>query len=642
MISIGSYVSRGRHLLRRAWEDTRVHRIVQLAIWFFTGFCFSAASLAGFMQPLGMALVWACTGLRCLPAALGCMLGYWHYWPGTYLQGIVWVGIALAGRLFTANTNREGTGQLLLPAAAALAVAACGVGFQAAGMDTTPVGIYLLRVALAAGSSWLLRRVMDRRGQVSEWLAWSLAILALAQIMPVNYVNLGVIAAALVAVSQTFPAAALAGLALDLAQVTNVPMTAVAVLASLVRFLPRYPRWLPRLAPAAVYIGMMGLRGSWDLMPLPGLVVGGILTTWLPGPGAAHHRRGETGVAQVRLEIAAGVLAQTQQLLLEVPQVPVDEDALIARAADRACGSCPARNSCKDARRLAQLPGILLHKPLLHPEELPVMCRKSGRFLAELHRSQEQLRSIHADRQRQQEYRAAVIQQYQFLGAFLRELADRLGTRVPDIKPFYTPLVQVSGNRPPEDNGDRVLQFHGTMCKYYIVLCDGMGTGLGAIQEGRTAAGMLRSLLTAGFPAEHALRSLNSLCALRERAGAATVDLAEVELYSGKVTVYKWGAAPSYLVSAGGAERIGSASPPPGLAVEPEREQAHSFSMRRGQTLVLVSDGVGEEAARQCCINHADRSPGELARSILTCAQVQGQDDATVVTLRLGLAEEKT
>jgi stage II sporulation protein E len=270
------------------------------------------------------------------------------------------------------------------------------------------------------------------------------------------------------------------------------------------------------------------------------------------------------------------------------------------------------------------------------------MCRKSGRFLAELHRSQEQLRSIHADRQRQQEYRAAVIQQYQFLGQFLRELADRLGTRVPDIKPFYAPQVQVCGNRPPEDNGDRVLQFHGTMCKYYIVLCDGMGTGLGAIQEGRTAAGMLRSLLTAGFPAEYALRSMNSLCALRDRAGAATVDLAEVELYSGKVTVYKWGAAPSYLVSAGGAERIGAASPPPGLSVEQDKEQAHSFSMRRGQTLVLVSDGVGEEAARQCCINHADRSPGELARSILTCAQVQGQDDATVVTLRLGLAGENT
>ncbi len=640
MNSIQTYFHRGRQMVCRAWADQRFHRLLQVAGYFFTGFFLSAASLGNFLQPIAMGFVWACSGVSALPAAVGSMLGYACFWPGTALQGVVWIGLALFGKLFTKEVPSEGVGQLLLPAMAALMVAASGVGFQILAADDTPVTIYLIRVLLAAGTSWLFTRVLEGRSPVLEWVAGGLCVLALAQIMPIPCLNLGILAAGALTVAYTFPAAALAGLALDLAQITPVPMTAVMVLAFLARFLPRCPRLVLRLAPAAVYIGVMSLRGSLDLQPLLALVLGGILGSLLPGPARVNHRRGETGVAQVRLEIAAGVFSQVRQILLEMPPVPVDEDALICRAAERACGSCPARSSCKDSRRLQQLPGLLLHKPLLHPEELPVMCRKSGRFLAELHRSQEQLRSIRADRERQQEYREALTQQYGFLTDFLQDLADRLSTRPQNLQPYYKPQVQSFGNRPRQDNGDRVIQFAGTMCRYYIVLCDGMGTGIGAVHEGQMAAAMLRRMLTAGFPAEYALRSLNSLCALRDRAGAVTVDMAEVELYTGKVSLYKWGAAPSWLVWTSGVEKLGTASPPPGLSVEADREQVQTFSLRRNQTLIMVSDGVDEEAARRCCQNHADRSPGELARSILTCSQVQGQDDATVVTVRLTLAEE--
>lgn len=627
--------------MRRVCLDERVRRLVQALAYLLAGFCFSAASLGGYMQPLAMAFMWACGTGGAFLAAAGGALGYMTFWP-MGAQGAVWMGLGLVGRLLTANGGRERFLWLLRPAAAALVVAASGVLFQILGEDTTPVSVYLVRVFLSGSVCWLMCRVAEGRNPVLEWIVWGLGVLALAQIMPLPYLGLGFVAAGVLTVSQAFPAAALAGLALDLAQITPVPMTAVTVLAYLLRFLPQYPRWLLRLAPAAVYLAVMSLRGSLDMMPLPGLLLGGFLGGLLPGPAKVSHRRGETGVAQVRLEIAAGVLSQTQQLIMEVPQIPVDEDGLIVRAAERACSSCPARKNCKDSRRIAQLPGVLLHKPLLHPEELPVLCRKSGRFLAELHRSQEQLRSIRADRERQQEYRAALTQQYQFLADFLQELSDRLSARTQTVQPFYIPLVQVCGNRPEQDNGDRVLQFAGTMCRHYVVLCDGMGTGLGAVQEGRLAGAMLKKLLSAGFPAEHALRSINSLCALRDRAGAVTVDLAELELYSGKVTLYKWGAAASYLVGATGVEKVGFAGPPPGISVEQYKEQVHNLSLRRNQVLVMVSDGVPEEAARQCCVNHADRSAGELARSILTCSQVQGQDDATVITIRLGLSGDKT
>ena len=71
-----------------------------------------------------------------------------------------------------------------------------------------------------------------------EWITGGLGVLALAQIAPIPYFGFGFIAAGLLGVYGAFPAAALAGLALDLAQVTPVPMTAALVLAYLIRLLP--------------------------------------------------------------------------------------------------------------------------------------------------------------------------------------------------------------------------------------------------------------------------------------------------------------------------------------------------------------------------------------------------------------------
>lgn len=635
MISIGSYVRKGRHILRRLALDPRVHILTRAAVHMLAGFGLSAASLGNRAMPLALGLVCACSGWSAALAAAGGCLGYLLFWGHAGYQGVFWMAAGMAAAIFAGDKPVVRKTPLLMPALAGLIVSAGGVVFQVWLQDTTPVLWYLLRIGLGAAVTGLLTQVLKGRNPILEWLTCGVAVLALAQIGLTPYLNLGQLTAGALAVAGAFPAAALGGLALDLAQVTAVPMAAVLCLAYLVRFLPRYPKWLACAAPGLLYLAVMGLCGRWDLTPLPGLLLGGAVGGFLPAPGKVAHRRGETGAAQVRLEMAAGVLAQTEQLLLESPETPVDEAALVLRAAERACGSCPCRKACKDSARIGQLPSVVLHKPLLTTEELPIVCRKSGRFLAELHRSQEQLRSIRADRERQREYRAAVIQQFQFLASYLQELSDQLSRRTDTLRPVFEPEVSVYGNRPKEDNGDRIFMFAGTGCRYYVLLCDGMGTGLGAVQEGRTAGSMLRRLLTAGYPAEYALRSLNSLCALRDRAGAVTVDLAEIQLDTGRSVLYKWGAAPSYLVSRIGAEKIGTAGAPPGLSVTDYREMTERLSLRRGETLVLVSDGVGEEDALRCCLDSVGLSPGELAARILTCGLLGGEDDATVAVVRL-------
>ena len=639
MIPIQSYVRKSQVVLRRWALDPKAHALLRVGLHLAAGFVLSAASLVNTPLPLAMALTCACSGWSAVLVGLGGAAGYFLFWQQAGQQPGVWLGIGLLLTLLLGDRRLIRSAPLLFPATTGLVVAVSGVLFQAFQGTGVSVPLYLIRIFLSMGSTWLFTLVLQGRNPILDWLACSLGVLALAQIVPIPYLGLGFIAAGMLSAAASFPAAVLAGLVLDLAQVTAIPMTAVMALSYLVRFLPKAPKHLSRLSPAVMYILVMYLCKKMDLQPLPGLLLGGLMAGVLPGQARNKHRRGETGVAQVRLEMAAGVLSQTQQLLLEVPVVPVDEGALVAKAAERACGSCPYRKNCKDARRIGQLPGPILHKPLLHTDELPIICRKSGRYLAELHRSQEQLRSIRADRERQKEYRAALMQQYQFLSEFLQELSDQLVHRVGAVYDLFTPQVSVYGNRPEWDNGDRCLRFAGTGCRYYVVLCDGMGTGLGAVQEGKTAGNLLRQLLSAGYPARHALRSINSLCALRERAGAVTIDLAEIQLDTGKVVLYKWGAAPSYLVSQTSAEKIGTATPPPGLSVSDCQETSHRLSLRRDQLLVLVSDGIVEEEALRCCRDGLSQSPGELAARMLSFSRIEGMDDATVVMISLSSKE---
>ena len=638
MNTIQTYVQQGRHTLRKWAMNPKTQTGLRTGFHVLAGLLLSAGSLSNAPLPLAMGLMCACTGWAAVFVGLGGAAGYLLFWGSAGYPSLFWMLTGLVLTLLLADRKLLQSAPLLLPVTAGLLVAAAGVLFQVLTGEGVPLPVYLIQVSLAIAVTWLFTLVLRGRNPILDWLACGIGVLALAQVVPIPYLGLGYIAAGALSVAASFPATALAGLALDLSQVTSVPMTAVMALSYLVRFLPRYPKLICRLSPALVYIVVMYLCGKTDFYPLPGLLLGGFLGAYLPGPVKASHRRGETGVAQVRLEMAAGVLSQTQQLLLEVPKIPVDEGALVTRAAERACSNCAYRKTCKDTRRIGQLPDAILHKPLLHTDELPIICRKSGRFLAELHRSQEQLRSIQADRERQREYRAAVIQQYQFLSEFLQDLSDQLSRRSSSVQEFYSPQVWVYGNRPEADNGDRCIRFAGTGCKYYVLLCDGMGTGMGAVQEGKNAANLLRRLLTAGHPAQYALRSLNAICALRDRAGVVTVDLAEIELDNGKTVLYKWGAAPSYLICQTGTEKIGTATPPPGLSVTDYQETSHRLTLRTQQLLVLVSDGVSDEEACRCCCDSQGQTPGELAARMLSFSRLGGEDDATVVMIRL---EEK-
>lgn len=625
-MTVETYLRRGRRSLQRLALDPKARSAGMVLACGGGGFLLSAASLGNYPQPLAMGVICAASGWRALVMTLGAMAGYPSFWGAAGNQGIVWS--AAAGLLALLLGKRQETKDqpLMLPAIAAFLTAVTGLVFRVTLRDETPVVIYALRVALTFLVGVLFTQVSRCRDAVTDWLAAGVAVLALAQVSPVLHLNLGCIAAGLMAVYSAFPAAALAGLALDLAQVTKIPMTAVMCLAYFVRMIPFDKKWQHYAAPGAACVAVMAACGIWDMSPLPGLVLGGAAAALLPPRPAITHRRGETGLAQVRLELGAEMLRSQQQILLELEPTPIDAEALLQRARERACGSCSARKTCT-----AQ--GELTVHHLENP--LDADCRKQGRLLPELRQAREQLRWLQADRQRQREYRTALVQQYGFLGDFLRNLADQLPRRGERPEIQFRIEVSARSRGKQRANGDKCLAFAGSGCRYYVLLCDGMGTGLGAAQEGQSAGTLLRQMLTAGFPPEHSLRSVNSLLALRGAAGAVTLDLAEIRLDTGHALVYKWGAAPSWLLTRGKAEKIGTATPPPGLSVERPKETVEKLSLRRGEVLILLSDGVEAGEGLQLSELAPDWPPGELAAKILERGCGAGEDDATAAVIRL-------
>lgn len=599
------------------------------------GFLLAAGAIADHAMPLPLGLVCVSPpGMLAVAAALGGCLGYMLFWGET--QGVAWMAGGLLCAAIAGGKPITQRQKLLMPALASLVVSASGVGFLLWFRDNTSIPIYLLRVFLSAAVAALFRSFReDPRGEAG-WMVSGVATLCLAQVVAHRELSLGYLAAGFLGVRGSFPVAAMAGLGLDLAKITTVPMAGVLALSFCVRLIPKMPKWAGWAGPGLTYLAVTAVLGRWAPQPLPGLMLGGVLGQYLPELWHArggHRRPGVVGLAQVRLEKAAVSLNTMEHTLLLTSEPELDRRALLRQAANDSCDTCPERKGCKARHQVSGLPVELLEQPGLQISDLPPGCRKGSRLLQQLRRGQEQLRRMKGDRNRLRSYRAALQDQYGFLARFLREVSDELCAVGTHRQAQYRIDAGICSASREEVCGDRCICFETGPNRSYVLLCDGMGTGQAAAVEAEEAGTLLRQFLEAGFPPDMALRSFNSLCALRGLGGSATVDLLEADLCTGRAVIYKWGASASYLCREGQLRKIGTAGPPPGLSQQARYEEER-LSLGGGEVLIMLSDGAGEEALLDHALTQLDVPAGEIAVQILARGD-RRCDDATVVVVRL-------
>lgn len=175
-----------------------------------------------------------------------------------------------------------------------------------------------------------------------------------------------------------------------------------------------------------------------------------------------------------------------------------------------------------------------------------------------------------------------------------------------------------------------------------LIISDGMGRGGRAALDGAMGAGLLSRLLSAGFGFDSALKVVNSALLVKSNEESlATIDCASVDLFTGRVDLYKAGAPATFIVKGNRITKCELSSMPAGIlrGIEFAKRTAVLSS---GNLIVMTSDGIteiGGEWLQTLLKGFDDVSPQEIAdtvlREALNIAKDKKEDDMSIIVARL-------
>lgn len=192
-------------------------------------------------------------------------------------------------------------------------------------------------------------------------------------------------------------------------------------------------------------------------------------------------------------------------------------------------------------------------------------------------------------------------------------------------------------------SGDNYSFYEVDTGKMMILLSDGMGSGEKACEDSRRVIEIMESFLTAGFRMESAIQMINgALSAAGSEQNMSTLDLCDINLYTGECEFVKVGAACTYIKRGNLVDRLSAQNLPLGVFGQMEVESI-SRTLQNGDYIIMLSDGItdalsqgiGEEVLPEIIGRMEYASPGEIANQILAYCikQSNGQirDDMTVL-----------
>ena len=190
--------------------------------------------------------------------------------------------------------------------------------------------------------------------------------------------------------------------------------------------------------------------------------------------------------------------------------------------------------------------------------------------------------------------------------------------------------------------GDCTDFFTDSRGRAHMLVSDGMGSGGKAAIDAAMTVSLLTKLINAGFEFDAALKMVNSALLVKSNEESlSTVDIACVDLYTGKTEILKAGAAPSFVMRAGTVGKIEEMSMPAGILRGVEFKKS-SMTLCGGDTIVMISDGViltgMDWLYPQIRISKrlsAQEMADEIANTAKTRRTDNHDDDITVAVLKL-------
>lgn len=333
---------------------------------------------------------------------------------------------------------------------------------------------------------------------------------------------------------------------------------------------------------------------------------------------------------------------------------PENPSVLFDRAAEQVCRGCVLCSSCWHQNYNSTYNAFndacpkLLRRGQALAQDFPLYfssrCVHFTDFLTAVNGELKTFLLRRQYRQRLLEVRQQAQDQYQQLGEALASSA------VHAVSNVAAPMGYRIGSalRPKEGQrlcGDHLATFE-VGSTVYLLLSDGMGSGESAHRESAMTARLLQQFLAAGIEPGPALKTLNGAMRLRgeDGGGFTTIDLLALQRSSGTATVYKYGAAPSYVKRTGSVSRITGQNLPAGLQGDPP--EVTRLHLPAGSFFVMISDGIADETNDEWLQNLLAGWQGRDVNALVSLILSESRsrkglsDDCAVLVLQLPMPGE--
>lgn len=194
-------------------------------------------------------------------------------------------------------------------------------------------------------------------------------------------------------------------------------------------------------------------------------------------------------------------------------------------------------------------------------------------------------------------------------------------------------------------SGDNYSFFEIEQGRVAAILSDGMGSGENACEESGKVIEMMERFMEAGFRKEMAVQIINGALSAREQEqDMSTLDICELNLYTGGCDFIKVGAACTYIKRGNMVDRLSAENLPLGIFGQIEPEVVHR-QLQDGDYVIMLSDGIldavsqgaGEEFLPEVIGRISNANPDEIANQIIgyCIRQSRGhvRDDMTVLVI---------
>lgn len=189
--------------------------------------------------------------------------------------------------------------------------------------------------------------------------------------------------------------------------------------------------------------------------------------------------------------------------------------------------------------------------------------------------------------------------------------------------------------------GDTVKIINDSKGHSILIISDGMGKGSRAALDGAMGAGLLSKLINSGFGFDSALKIVNSALLVKSNdERLATLDIANIDLFTGKCELFKAGAPASYIIKDGRLTKCELTSMPAGILRGIEFAKRTAV-LSLGDSIILMSDGITDLGERwlKDTISAMPNGVQEGADYILNCAKEEMKDkkadDMSIIFARL-------